>query len=180
MDRKISDLSIEELENIWNKSHKLQEKIFDDCMEFATFEVDNCLYKFSGSYQIGSYCQGEHLEISENISELNEYYNYHDGEWFIEDIKPYFDKYTTLLEKLECDYNLSDENYCRIEKRKDELKNIINDILYKDFIDIYDYYMDKEHCFEYMSEFIDTYDNFYVWEDNTLYEHIDFCREYSL
>ena len=184
--KNLKELSIEELELVFENNSKLQEKVFNDMIDNAGFWCDEYLdcWKSGGIH----YCIGW---------DRGTYFKCTDREYFIDGLKKaqkdhYFlaDKYNdkieyveNLLNKLDnLYYNSSEENYNRLETRINELIEELETACYDRFMSEYEYCFNSENQLNYFLEFYaaERMDNdFYVDEEYTLFEHIEYIKSYN-
>jgi hypothetical protein len=200
MNRKIIDLSKEELRKVWDKNEKLRTRVFDsmndDIINFYLEEKLSCFnHSPKGTIQPSAFSVSYELDYSG-------YYNYFTIKnriQFIEDLKDcqrdycilpdneYDEKLLNkLVEKQELldDYynNLSDKNYNRLEKWLDNHFDKLEAAVYKELRSEFDILNNENDLFEWFYECeIDNMntDGFYIDDNYNLYEHVSYIKKYA-
>ena len=184
--KKLNELNIEELKLVFENNSKLQEQVFEDMFDNADFccgeyldcwnreGIDYCIGWDRGTYfnakDWGMFLEGLE-EAQKTFCFLADNYNP-----LIEKAWKLYDKYTYHA------YDFSDLNYERIENRLTDIIETLEDACYKRFMDEYEYCFDSKNQLDY---FLDFYaaermnTDFYIDEDYTLFEHIEYVKSYN-
>ena len=185
---KFSEMSFDQLEKFYNGNKYLQNYVSDYALQCAQNSVDEYLNGIPGfcSYQIGSFCQGEHFRINGKRYqiELTEEEIKEFKSWLDEKQRAYglltIDEYNLACKWFEialrfaivCD-ELSDKDYDNMEKQRDELTQNLERILYNRLQSEYDWAIDDKDRFDYFCDMIPLIDDDFIpLEDGTMIETI--------
>ena len=185
--RTLNTLKTEELVKVLEVNSKLKEVVFNDMFDNADFWNSEYLGCWNGGID---YCIGY---------DRGTYFNCTDEELFIDGLKKaqkmfgfladkynpiieYVNKLISRMENLNYYSNYYDENYDRLENRINELIEELEEACYKRFIEEYEICFDDDNKEDYFVNFyvesrMDMED-FYVDDDYTLYEHIEYEKSY--
>lgn len=181
--KQFKELTIEELEIVFNKNEKLQDEVLSAAQEDASYWINEYLSVFDrGTLEYNIGYPGDYIRVE------NEYD-------FIQGLKKLQKNYCYLSEESEktivcCDSlmdrynNLSYSDYKnadRLENRIDELITELKADLLKQLVNEYNYYYNTDHLQEY---FIELYsdnmgDQYYIDDDFILYQHIEYEKSYK-
>jgi hypothetical protein len=181
--KNFEELTIEELEKVFNNNEKLQTMVYDAAIEDINFwvgEYFNCFERGALDCNIGY--PGNYITVKNNydfiqgLKELQKQYEYlsRDAE---KDIK-----YCDHLMARYNDLPLNDyKNADLLENRIDELINGLKSEFLSKMVAEYDYYYDLENLKSY---FLECYsenmsDNYYINDNFILYEHIEYEKCYK-
>lgn len=182
MKRYLEDLSRDELKSLFDSNEKLRVAIWESAIESVDFWINEKLQGFGrmNDYSIGTY-GANYIRVKDISSFLewvescnNDFGDFYGMENLIENA-------CVLNDKLRY-WDLSDKNYCRVEKRLDE----ICDILADHFIDYctreYDWYYKDENLFDFWLDQlwsgVGQWEGYYIDSDrkeNAVY--IDYTKE---
>lgn len=172
--KKLIDLDADELRRVWDNNKGVRERVFDYAMESAYFWVDEYLHNLpmgAADYSIGG--QGDYFRAKDPAGFL---------QWLKEKQRSYCllpenDEWNPwpLIEKAELltdrmdylYYDLSDENYTRMETRRDEILEELADKVQEVLSGEYEYFYDEENCFSYFCEMQDSIFGDDYWIDDT-------------
>lgn len=165
--RNIDDLSVEELKNVYRKNDKIQNKVLDGYMDTELYwigEMLDYIRPYLSSYSIGFSNRNQHLRVKDKD----------------------FDNFIYGLEKLQSDMCFFPEKDAHIINdamndldvdKNDFVKKVLNQ--FNKFTDFPSY---KELEDYFINSYLDSvdYKNFYVDDNNVLYEHVEYEKCYSL
>ena len=184
--KKFKDLNTEELKLVFENNSKLQEKIFNDMFDSAAFwcsEYLNCWKHGAIDYCIewdrGTYFRSkDNALFIDGLKEVQRIYCFLADDW-----NKKIEYVENLLNKLDyLYYNSSEENYNRLETRINELIEELETACYDRFMLEYEYCFNSKNQLDY---FLELYaderinNNFYVNEDYTLFEHVEYVKSYN-
>ena len=184
--KKLNELNQEELRHVFENNSKLQEKVFDDMFNNADFwcgEYLICWNRRGIDYSIG-WDRGTYFKCTDKnyfidgLKEVQHIYCFLDDKYNdkIEHVEKLLNKLDYLY------YNSSEENYNRLETRIDELIEELENACYDRFMNEYEYCFNSKNQLDYFLEFYaaERMDNdFYVDEEYTLFEHIEYVKSYN-
>ena len=184
--KNFKELSIEELELVFENNSKLQENVFDDMFDNANFwcsEYLNCWKNGSIDYCIG-WDRGTYFSVKdcgmflEGLEKAQKLYGFLSDDYnhMIEKAWELYDKYTYHA------YDFSDLNYERIENRLTDIIETLESACYKRFMNEYEYCFDSKNQLDYFLDFYSDArmnDDFYVDENYVLFEHVDYVKSYN-
>ena len=184
--KNFKDLNIEELKLVFENNSKLQEKVFDDMLDSAAFwcsEYLDCWERGGIDYcigwDIGTYFNAKDWGMFlEGLEKAQKTYCFLSDDYnsIIEKAWKLYDKYTYHA------YDFSDLNYERIENRLTDIIEMLEDACYKRFMSEYEYCFDDKNQLEYFFEFYSNErmdDDFYIDEEYTLFEHVEYVKSYN-
>ena len=172
--KKLIDLDTDELRWVWDNNKGVRERVFDYAMESAYFWVDEYLHGLpcgAADYSIGG--QRDYFQVEDPANFL---------QWLKEAQRNYCllpenDNWSSwpLIEKAELIHNtmdylyydLSDENYTRMETRRDEILEKLADKVQEVLSGEYEYFYDEENCFSYFCEMQESIFGDGCWIDDT-------------
>lgn len=172
--KKLIDLDTDELRRVWDNNKGVRERVFDYAMESAYFWVDEYLHNLprgAADYSIGG--QGDYFTVEDPASFLEWLKNVQrnccllpeNGEW---SPWPLIEKAELLTDRMDyLYYDLSDENYNRMETRRDEIIEELANEVQKVLSGEYEYFHDEENCFSYFCEMQDSIFGDDYWIDDT-------------
>lgn len=183
--KNITELTIAELTEVYNKNQKLQEGVFNDMIETAAFWCDEYLACWNNRGI--NYCIGW---------ERGTYFKCTDREYFIEGLKSVQRMFGFLADewnkKIEYVEHLIDRldnlvywdevNEERLSNRIDELIKELEMACYKRFMSEYEDCFDNENQLDYFLNFFADErmdDSFYVNDDMELFEHVEYMKSYK-
>lgn len=172
--KKLNDLGTDELRRVWNNNKGVRERVFDYAMESAYF-------------QVGNYLHGLPCGVADySIGGQRDYFSVEDPDGFLQWLKATQRTYCLLpengkwnpwplIEKAELIHNrmdslyydLSDENYTRMETRRDEILDELADKVQEVLSGEYEYFYDEENCFSYFCEMQESILGDGYWIDDT-------------
>lgn len=163
MKKYLSELSRDELKSLFNNNSLLRGAIWEDAIESVDFWVNEKLSGFGNKNvcSIGTY--GTNYITVKDVSDFLEWVkncNYMFEEFY--GLESLIDKAFALNEKL-LYWDLSDLNYDRVEKRLDEICDILADQFIENCTQEYDWYYKDENLFSFWLEEIDAQCGF--WEE---------------
>ena len=184
--KNVKDLSTEELKLVFENNSKLQEKVFDDMFDAADFwngEYLDCWKRDAINYSIG-WDRGTYFKSKDNVLFIDGLKKAQRNHYFLDDkYNNKIEHVEKLLNKLDyLYYNSSEENYNRLETRIDELIEELENACYKRFMSEYEYCFDSKNQLDYFLNFYadERMDNdFYVDEEYTLFEHVEYVKSYN-
>ena len=149
MKKYLSELSRDELKNLFDNNSLLRGKIWNYAIEYVDFWVNEKLSGFGSKNfcSIGTY--GTNYIKVKDVSDFLEWVkacNRDFGDFY--GLESMIDKAFTLNEKL-LYWDLSDDNYYRVEKRLYEICDILADQFIKNCNNEYDYYYDDKNLFDF-------------------------------
>lgn len=183
--KNFKDLSVEELNLVFENNSKLQEKVFEDMFDNADF----CCREYLDCWKSGAidYCIGW---------DRGTYFRSKNNELFIDGLKKAQDIYCFLADEWnsKIDYvehlitrlnNLvywDEVNEERLNNRIDELIEELETACYDRFMSEYEYCFDSKNQLDYFLEFyaaerMDA--DFYVDENYMLFEHVEYVKSYN-
>ena len=184
--KNVKDLNTEELKLVFENNSKLQEKVFDDMFDNADFwcgEYLDCWNRKGIDYSIG-WNRGTYFKCTNKddfIYGLKEAQHVYD--FLANEYNKKIEYVENLLSRLDyLYYNSSEENYNRLEMRIDELIAELETACYNRFMREYEYCFNAENQLAYFIEFyVDGRmdNNFYVDEEYTLFEHVEYVKSYN-
>ena len=172
--KKLIDLDTDELRRVWDNNKGVRERVFDYAMESAYFQVGNYLHGLpcgAADYSIGG--QRDYFTVEDPagfLSWLKDVQRFYyllpeNGEW-----SPWslIEKAELLTDRMDClYYDLSDENYNRMETRRDEILEELADKVQEVLSGEYEYFYDEENCFSYFCEMQESIFGDDCWIDDT-------------
>lgn len=180
--KNFEQLTLEELNIVFNKNEKLQNIVLEAAQEDINFwisEYMNCFECGTIKYNIGY--PGNYIVIQdgrkfiEGLFKLQTNFCYlsEEGEKALKYCDVLIDKYDNL--------SLSCDNSDMINSRIDEIMNDLKNEFLENLVNEYNYYNDFKNLSEYFKEFYsDTMnDNYYVDDDYILYQHIEYEKCYK-
>lgn len=185
---KFSEMSFDQLEKFYNGNKYLQNYVADHALQCAQDSVDEYLNGIPNfcSYQIGSFCQGEHFKIN------GKRYQIELTEEEIKEFKSWLDEKQRTYDLLTIDeYNLackwfeialrfaivsdelSDKDHYNMEKQRDELAKNLERILYDRLQSEFDWTLNDSDRLNYFFDMIPLIDDdFTPQNDGTMIETI--------
>ncbi len=172
--KKLIDLDTDELRRVWDNNKGVRDRVFDYAMDDAYFWVDDYLHGLphgAADYSIGG--QGDYFRVKDPVGFL---------EWLkdaqrIYCLLPENDEWSSwpLIEKAELlhyrmdelYYDLSDENYNRMEARRDEILKELADTVQEVLSGEYEQFYEDENCFWYFVEMQESIFGEEYWIDDT-------------
>lgn len=172
--KKLNDLGTDELRRVWDNNKGVRERVFDYAMESAYFWVDEYLHDLprgAADYSIGG--QRDYFQVEDPANFL---------QWLKEAQRNYCllpenDNWSSwpLIEKAELIHNrmdylyydLSDENYTRMETRRDEILEELADKVQEVLSGEYEQFYEDENCFWYFVEMQESIFGEEYWIDDT-------------
>lgn len=179
MKKYLSELSRDELKSLFDNNSLLRGVIWENAIDNVDFWISEKLSNFGrkNDYCIGTY--GTNYIRVKDVSDFLEWVkncNYMFEEFY--GLESLIDKAFTLNEKL-LYWDLSDDNYYRVEKRLDEICDILADQFIENCTNEYDYYYKDENLFSFWLEEIDAqcgyWEECYTMGDGKVYR--DYTRE---
>lgn len=179
MKKYLSELSRDELKSMFDNNERLRGAIWEDAIESVDFWVNEKLSGFGNKNvcSIGTY--GTNYIRVKDVSDFLEWVkncNYMFEEFY--GLESLIDKAFTLNEKL-LYWDLSDDNYYRVEKRLDEICDILADQFIENCTNEYDYYYKDENLFSFWLDEIDAqcgyWEECYTMGDGKVYR--DYTKE---
>lgn len=184
--KKISELSNDELTEVFEKNEKLREEVENDAMESASLTVSEILSYFERNdidYSISCYeDRGDFLKIID-IDNFLKSLSLLQKEIYVLDEKD--EQLLNLVKKKQiiyCNmdsYNTNWHNLYRwIEKKAEYLANS----LYRYIRSEYDYYTESKNLLQYFLEFYAEErmdESYYITPDYSLFQHIEYEKEYN-
>lgn len=182
MKKYLSELSRDELKSLFDNNSILRNEIWNDAIESVDFWVNEKLSGFGNKNfcSIGTY--GTNYITVKDVPDFLEWVkacNASFEEFY--GLESLIDKAFTLNEKL-LYWDLSDENYCRVEKRLDEICDILADQFIDDCTREYDWYYKDENLFSFwMDELwagLGYWENWYIDTERKQYAiYQDYTKE---
>lgn len=172
--KKLIDLDTDELRLVWDNNKGVRERVFDYAMDSACFWVDDYLHGLpcgAADYSIGG--QGDYFTAKdpagflEWLKDVQRFYCLlpENGDW---SPWPLIEKAEFLHHRMdELYYDLSDENYNRMEARRDEILEELSDKVQEVLSGEYEQFYDDENCFWYFVEMQDGIFGDDCWIDDT-------------
>lgn len=154
--KNLLELDAGELEKVWANNKGVRERVFSHGMESAYFVVDEYVHglpRGCADYSIGD--QGDYFRVKdaepflEWLREVQEYFCLlpENEEW---SPYPLIEKAEILSQRMDFLYcELSDENYSRMESRRDEIIEELAGKVQKVLSGEYEYFYSDENCLEY-------------------------------
>lgn len=163
MKKYLSELSRDELKSMFDNNDLLRGAIWEDAIESVDFWVNEKLSGFGNKNfcSIGTY--GTNYIKVKDVSDFLEWVkacNRDFGDFY--GLESMIDKAFILNEKL-LYWNLSDLNCDRVEKRLEEICDILADQFIDNCTNGYDYYYDDKNLFSFWLEEIDAQSGY--WEE---------------
>ena len=180
----LNELDREELIRVFENNSKLQEKIFDDMFDNAAFwcgEYLDCWNRTGIDYSIG-WGRGTYFKCTDKNSFLAGLEKVQEWYCFLADEYDKTIKYCRKLINKTYYLSLSETNLKRLENRIDELIEELENACYKRFMSEYEYCFDSKNQLDYFLEFYaaERMDgNFYIDENYSLYEHVEYVKSYN-
>lgn len=147
MKKYLSELSRDELKALFDNNYNLRVAILENAIDNVDFWISEKLSNFGrkNDYCIGTY-GANYIRVKDVPSFLEwvEACNRGFGDFY--GLESMIDKAFTLNEKL-LYWDLSDENYCRVKKRLDEICDILADQFIENCTQEYDWYYKDENLF---------------------------------
>lgn len=181
----LNELNSEELKLVFENNSKLQEEVFNDMFENANYwneEYLSCWERGAIDYCIG-WDRGTYFEVKDRqgfidgLKKAQKTFGFLVDEWN-EKIN-----YTEhLISRLNNLVYWDEVNEERLNNRIDELIEKLETACYKRLMSEYESCFDSENQLDYFLEFYSSErmdDSFYVDENYTLYEHIDYVKSYN-
>lgn len=179
MKKYLQDLSRDELKSLFDNNSLLRGAIWENAIDNVDFWITEKLSSFGrkNDYSIGTY--GANYIRVKDVSSFLEWVNDCNssfGEFY--GLENLIDKAFTLNEKL-LYWNLSDLNYDRVEKRLDEICDILADQFIDNCTQEYDWYYEDENLFSFWLDEIDAqcgyWEECYTMGDGKVYR--DYTKE---
>jgi len=177
--KKLSDLNRDELEQVWDNNKKLRERVFQTGMESACWVIDDWLHDLphrAADYSIEG-CGGDYFTVK-NVPDFLHWLEEAQKFWCLlpenDEWSPWplIEKAALLDERMDYLYHeLSSENYERMESRRDEIIEELEEAVCKVFSGQYEYFYSDKNCFEYFVDTLDCYfdGDYWIDEDYILY-----------
>lgn len=172
--KKLNDLGTDELRRVWDNNKGVRERVFDYAMKSAYFWVDEYLHNLprgAADYSIGG--QGDYFCVKDPADFLR-WLKGAQGDYclLLENDKwnpwPLIEKAELLTDRMDyLYYDLSDENYNRMETRRDEIIEELANEVQKVLSGEYEYFYDEENCFSYFCEMQESIFGGGCWIDDT-------------
>ena len=172
--KKLIDLDTDELRRVWDNNKGVRDRVFDYAMDDAHFWVDDYLHGLSrgaADYSIGG--QGDYFRVKDPVGFLE----WLKGAQRIYCLLPENDEWNPwpLIEKAELlhyrmdelYYDLSYENYNRMEARRNEILEELADKVQEVLSGEYEQFYDDENCFWYFVEMQESIFREEYWIDDT-------------
>ena len=181
--KKIKNLTIEELKQVFNNNQKLQDDVLQVAQEDSCFWIQEYMNCFDGcavDYNIGY--PGNYITIKnqyefiQGIKELQRFYCYLSEE---------DEKNALYAEELIKRYNklpyYDEKNADRLNLKIEELTEKVKNNLLKQLVNEYNYYYDtKKLCNYFIEMYADNMtEKYYVDNNYTLYQHIEYVKCYK-
>ena len=182
--KNFKDLNIEELKLVFENNSKLQDKVFDDMCDNAAFWCDEyleCWKRGSIDYCIG-WDRGTYFKAKdrggflEGLKKAQKIYGFLADEW-----NEKINYVEHLINRLNNLVYWDEVNEERLNNRIDELIEELENACYKCFMDEYEYCFDSKNQLDYFLNFYADErmdNNFYVDEEYTLFEHVEYEKRY--
>lgn len=179
------DLNTEELTLVYENNRKLQEQVFDDMFETASFyceEYLNCWKRGSIDYCIGW--------------DRGTYFTAKDRRGFIDGLRQAQRSFCFLADRWNEKIDYVDKLICRLDNlvywdyvneerlnnRIDELIEELEDACYKRFMSEYESCFDNDYQLNYFLEFYSDArmdGDYYINDSYELFEHVEFERKFA-
>ncbi len=188
MKKYIEELTNEELISVYDVNAKLREDVFELMAESESFFVSDMLSAFERGaidYSLDVSGYNNYLIVKNITKFLDGVRSAHKDYYFLSaDGVDALKRAEELNERLnDMGYELSATNYRRLEKRVDELVEVLHDEIYKEIRNIYDSCYEDEIIEDYyLSTYVDTQlctGAFYIDEAYKLYEEIHTVKCYA-
>ncbi len=181
--KKINSLTTDELKKVFNNNLVLQKEVYDDAIDTANIYVNdylNCFECGTLEYNIGY--PGDYMIVKNKYD-------------FIQGLKEVYKMFCILPDETLAMINYCDKlmerydnipfydckNTDRLEKRINELVTELKNIFFERILDEYNFYYNGDNLQEYfLDSWIEaTNDNYYVDDNYTLYQHIEYEKSYK-
>lgn len=186
--KKLKDLTVEQLKIVFDKNEKLRVEVFKDmfdCVDGIAIEILRNFDLKALSYEIDVSHFNHHCFIvkdrrsfAESLVDVNNMYGVLD-----EDSTQQLNRVIHLIDHFDdVEYDLSDVNYTRLDKRIDEVIDTLKNKLYKFIWDEYDAIYDDSNQLDYYLDFYSSErmsDDYYIDDNYILWEHIEYEKCYK-